>query len=43
MVAWWYANKDKKSGPVPIDELKLLYQTGKINAQTMLWHEGMEA
>jgi uncharacterized RDD family membrane protein YckC len=42
MVAWWYANKDKKSGPVPIDELKLLYQAGKIDAQTMLWHEGME-
>lgn len=43
MTAWWYANKGKKAGPVDIDELKRLLQTGQIGSKTMLWREGMEA
>ncbi len=43
MTAWWYSDKDKKTGPVETDELKRLLQTEKIGCKTMLWHEGMEA
>lgn len=43
MTAWWYTDKDKKTGPVETDELKRLLQAGKIGSKTMLWHEGMEA
>jgi uncharacterized RDD family membrane protein YckC len=43
MTAWWYADKDKKTGPVETDRLRLLLETEKIGPKTMLWHEGMEA
>lgn len=43
MTAWWYAEKDQKTGPVDKDELKRLLQAGKIGPKTMLWHERMEA
>lgn len=42
MIDWWYADKDKKIGPVKKDEIKRLLQTGQIGAKTLLWHEGME-
>lgn len=42
MTAWWYSDKDKKTGPVEADELRRLLQTEKIGPKTMLWHEGME-
>jgi uncharacterized RDD family membrane protein YckC len=43
MTAWWYADKDEKIGPIGIDELKQLIKSDKIDAKTMLWHEGMDA
>lgn len=43
MTAWWYVDKDKKIGPIETDELKRLLQSGKVGANTMLWHEGMDA
>lgn len=42
MAAWWYVIKDKKLGPVGIDELKTLVQAGNIGSDTMLWSEGMD-
>lgn len=42
MTAWWYAEKEKKSGPLDVEELKQLLQSGKINPNTMLWREGMD-
>jgi uncharacterized RDD family membrane protein YckC len=42
MSAWWYIIKDKKTGPVEIEALKKLFQTGVIGEKTMLWREGME-
>lgn len=43
MSAWWYVIKDKKKGPVEIDELKKLIQAGTIGVKTMVWREGMDA
>lgn len=43
MTIWWYADKDKKTGPIEMDELRQLLQSGRIGSKTMLWHEGMEA
>lgn len=43
MNTWWYAIKDKEKGPVDIDELKKLIQSGTISVTTMVWREGMEA
>lgn len=42
MTAWWYVDNDKKIGPIQIDEVKLLMQSGKVGLKTMLWHEGMD-
>lgn len=43
MSAWWYVIKDKKQGPVGIDELKKLIQGGTIGLKNMVWREGMPA
>jgi Predicted membrane protein/domain len=43
MADWWYADKDKKTGPVEITELGRLLQTGKISPKTMVWQESMDA
>jgi len=43
MTAWWYVDKDKRIGPVEADDLKRLLQSGKVGANTMLWHEGMDS
>jgi uncharacterized RDD family membrane protein YckC len=43
MTAWWYVDKNKKIGPIEIDGLKQLIQSDRIDAKTMLWHEGMDA
>ncbi|WP_076789654.1 RDD family protein [Chlorobium sp. KB01] len=43
MTAWWYAEKEKKTGPLEQDELASLIQRGKIGPRTMLWKEGMES
>ena len=42
MSAWWYIIKDKKTGPIEIEALKKLFQTGVVGKKTMLWREGME-
>lgn len=41
MTAWWYAEKDKKTGPLEQGDLTRLIQSGKIGSRTMLWKEGM--
>ncbi len=43
MTAWWYAEKDKKTGPLEQGDLTRLIQSGKIGPRTMLWKEGMES
>lgn len=43
MTAWWYAEKDKKIGPLEQADLARLIQSGKIGPRTMLWKEGMES
>jgi hypothetical protein len=43
MTAWWYAEKDKKTGPLEQGDLARLIQSGKIDPGTMLWKEGMES
>lgn len=43
MTTWWYAEKDKKTGPLEQGELAPLIQSGKIGPRTMLWKEGMES
>jgi uncharacterized RDD family membrane protein YckC len=43
MTAWWYAEKEKKTGPLEQGELTPLIQSGKIGPKTMLWREGMES
>lgn len=43
MTAWWYAEKDKKTGPLEQGDLTRLIQSGKIGSRTMLWKEGMES
>lgn len=43
MTAWWYAEKDKKTGPLEQGDLAQLIQSGKIGPRTMLWNEGMES
>lgn len=41
MNEWWYSEKSKKIGPVRIEELSKLFQSGKITPNTMVWQEGM--
>lgn len=43
MTAWWYAEKEKETGPLEHEELASLIQRGKIGPRTMLWKEGMES
>lgn len=43
MSLWWYVHKDKKTGPVAVDELRQLLQTGAISLKTLVWQEGLEA
>lgn len=43
MSVWWYAEKDKKTGPLEAEQLKQLLQSGKIEPRIMLWREGMDA
>jgi len=42
MGTWWIADKDKKTGPFGLDELKRLLENGKISTSSMVWKEGME-
>lgn len=41
-IGWWYLdNKEVKNGPVEPEELKRLFQSGRIGLHTVVWHEGM--
>jgi hypothetical protein len=41
MIQWWYADNGTQAGPVDFDALGQLMQGGKINPDTLVWHEGM--
>lgn len=38
---WHYAENGQQQGPVSDEELRQLLQTGRITADTLVWHEGM--
>lgn len=38
---WYYARGDERMGPVDDHEIVALAATGQINAQTLVWREGM--
>lgn len=38
---WYYARADERMGPVDDDEILRLAGTGEINAQTLVWRDGM--
>jgi uncharacterized RDD family membrane protein YckC len=38
---WYYAEREKQAGPVTEEQLVQLFQSGKINHDTLVWHEGM--
>lgn len=38
---WYYARSDERMGPVDEAEILRLAGTGEINAQTLVWHDGM--
>lgn len=42
MSEWWFAENEKKTGPVSEAELRRLIQMGKIKLSTMVWQEGMD-
>ncbi len=39
---WFYSNDGKQFGPVSSTELKQLSATGEINADTLVWKEGLK-
>lgn len=41
MIQWWYSLAGQATGPYDIDGLAQLFRSGSINAQTLVWHEGM--
>lgn len=41
MIEWWYADNGQQIGPVDFDALTQLARSGKINADTLVWHQGM--
>jgi predicted lipid-binding transport protein (Tim44 family) len=41
MIQWWYADNGTQAGPMDFDALGQLMQGGKINPDTLVWHEGM--
>jgi uncharacterized RDD family membrane protein YckC len=40
---WYYVDLGKQAGPVSDGQLEELARGGKINADTLVWHEGMAA
>jgi uncharacterized RDD family membrane protein YckC len=38
---WYYVEDGRQIGPVADEQLPLLFQTGKIYDDTLVWHEGM--
>ena len=41
LMEWHYASGDEQRGPVSDEEFQRLVSTGSINAQTLVWHDGM--
>jgi uncharacterized RDD family membrane protein YckC len=39
---WHYVEQGQQAGPVSDEQLAELVRTGKINADTLVWHAGME-
>jgi len=39
---WYYVDAGKQSGPVTEGEIDQLAATGRIQVQTLVWHEGMD-
>lgn len=39
---WYYVENNSQAGPVSEEEFKGLVASGKITAQTLIWHEGMQ-
>jgi len=42
-VNWYYAEAGRQVGPIAEEELLRLADSGKIQADTLVWHEGMAA
>ena len=40
---WWYAINGQRMGPASLADLNNLIQTGTVNAETLVWSEGMAA
>lgn len=38
---WYYVEQGQQTGPANDDQLAALLRAGKINADTLVWHEGM--
>src|SRR2546428_8197859 len=38
---WYYVDGGQQAGPVNDPELAALVQNGKVQADTLVWHEGM--
>ena len=38
---WYYVDGGQQAGPVSDPELAALVQRGKVQADTLVWHEGM--
>jgi len=43
MIQWWYSLAGQATGPYDIDGLAQLFRTGNVDAQTLVWHEGMSS
>lgn len=41
MIEWWYADNGKQAGPVDFDALTQLAQSGRVDAETLVWHDGL--
>jgi uncharacterized RDD family membrane protein YckC len=39
---WYYADGAQQMGPITESDLEGLIQSGKINVDTLVWHEGMD-
>src|SRR5213594_1867416 len=38
---WYYAEAGKQAGPITEEELLRLADSGRIQADTLVWHEGL--
>ena len=39
---WYYASGGAQQGPVTIDDLKARHAAGQIQADALIWKEGMD-